>query len=168
MLEQCILGFLNYKPMTGYEIKGFMGNSTQHFMFASYGSIYPALRRLEKRKWIESAQKVENGRMKITYSITDEGKSEFINWLSSEWNFNNGIEGMLLHIFFGSFLPTEKIKLKFEELIQAIEKRRQDLCAIETTIPENHENSFEYATLVFGKDFYAFTENWLSEFIKKI
>ncbi len=36
MLEQCILGFLNYMPMTGYEIKGHMENSTSHFMFAEF------------------------------------------------------------------------------------------------------------------------------------
>ncbi len=133
----------------------------------SFGSIYPALRRLEKRKCIESAQKVENGRMKITYSVTDTGKNEFMEWLSSEWNFNNGIEGMLLRIFFGSFLAADKIKLKFEELMKSIEKKYQDLCGIEATIPQDHENSFEYATLVFGKDFYTFIENWLAEYEKK-
>ncbi len=163
MLIPCILGFLNIMPMTGYEIKAFMENSTRYFMFASFGSIYPALRRLEKMKQIESAQEIYNGRLKIIYSITKAGKKEFMKWLSSVWTFDKGMEEMLLRIFFAGFLPKEEIKNKFMELKESIEKKRLELCELEKDMPEDHINSFEHSTLVYGKDFYNFTKNWIEK-----
>ena len=41
-----ILGMLGLRPMCGYEIKPLVDNSTRFFWAASYGQIYPELRRL--------------------------------------------------------------------------------------------------------------------------
>ena len=42
-----ILGLLAWQPQTGYEIKQVTDRSTRFFWGASYGQIYPELRRLE-------------------------------------------------------------------------------------------------------------------------
>ena len=41
-----ILGMLGWRPMSGYEIKSLVDKSTRLFWAASYGQIYPELRRL--------------------------------------------------------------------------------------------------------------------------
>ena len=41
-----ILGMLGWRPMSGYEIKSIVDKSTRFFWAASYGQIYPELRRL--------------------------------------------------------------------------------------------------------------------------
>lgn len=57
MLIYVILGFLCEKDMTGYEIKQKMTLSTSNFIDASFGSIYPMLKKMEKgslsslKKW---------------------------------------------------------------------------------------------------------------------
>lgn len=57
MLIYVILGFLCEKDMTGYEIKQKMTISTSNFIDASFGSIYPMLKKMEKgslssmKKW---------------------------------------------------------------------------------------------------------------------
>ena len=43
---QAILGFLTWRPMTGYDIRKAMAASTGNFWSESFGQIYPALRRL--------------------------------------------------------------------------------------------------------------------------
>lgn len=48
MLIYVILGFLCEKDMTGYEIKQKMTISTSNFIDASFGSIYPMLKKMEK------------------------------------------------------------------------------------------------------------------------
>ena len=44
---------LGLRPMCGYEIKGLVDNSTRFFWAASYGQIYPELRRLAEAGLIE-------------------------------------------------------------------------------------------------------------------
>ena len=41
-----ILGMLSWRPMSGYEIKALVDRSTRFFWAASYGQIYPELRKL--------------------------------------------------------------------------------------------------------------------------
>jgi hypothetical protein len=43
-----ILGLLDLRPRSGYEIKRTVDRSTRYFWSASYGQIYPELRRLAK------------------------------------------------------------------------------------------------------------------------
>lgn len=57
MLIYVILGFLCEKDMTGYEIKQKMTISTSNFIDASFGSIYPMLKKWKRgslssmKKW---------------------------------------------------------------------------------------------------------------------
>ena len=44
-----ILGMIALGKQTGYDIKQFVDKSTRHFWAASYGQIYPELRRLEEQ-----------------------------------------------------------------------------------------------------------------------
>ena len=39
-LEYAILGFLCYKPLSGYDLKKIFDNSVQHFWPADQGQIY--------------------------------------------------------------------------------------------------------------------------------
>ena len=57
-----ILGFLGFEPMSGYEIKAFVDNSTRFFWAASYGQIYPALKRLAEAGLIEGEDQAHGGR----------------------------------------------------------------------------------------------------------
>lgn len=55
MLELAILGLLKDQPLHGYELKKRLGESMGVLWGVSYGSLYPALRRLEKSGAIEEA-----------------------------------------------------------------------------------------------------------------
>jgi DNA-binding PadR family transcriptional regulator len=55
MLELAILGLLTDQPLHGYELKKRLGESLGVLWGVSYGSLYPALRRLEKSGAIEEA-----------------------------------------------------------------------------------------------------------------
>lgn len=53
MLELAILGLLKERPIHGYELKKQLGDTLGHFWGVSYGSLYPALARLERAGAIE-------------------------------------------------------------------------------------------------------------------
>jgi len=54
MLELAILGLLKELPLHGYELKKRLNDSLGQFWRVSYGSLYPALARLEKLGAIEA------------------------------------------------------------------------------------------------------------------
>ncbi|HEY8217583.1 MAG TPA: PadR family transcriptional regulator [Acidimicrobiia bacterium] len=53
MLELAVLGLLKEQPLHGYELKKRLGDTLGFLWGVSYGSLYPALRRLERAGAIE-------------------------------------------------------------------------------------------------------------------
>ena len=53
MLELAVLGLLKEQPLHGYELKKRLGETLGFLWGVSYGSLYPALRRLERDGAIE-------------------------------------------------------------------------------------------------------------------
>ena len=79
MLDLAILGLLRDTPRHGYELKQELAGLG--FWKVSFGSLYPALRRLEKRQLIEALR--VTGRRKA-YRITPAGTAEFERLLVEE------------------------------------------------------------------------------------
>jgi DNA-binding PadR family transcriptional regulator len=79
MLDMAILGLLREGPLHGYELKQRLVELG--FWRISFGSVYPALRRLERASWIEVSP--GSGRRK-EYQITADGKEHFQRILEDE------------------------------------------------------------------------------------
>lgn len=56
MLDLAILGLLKEQPLHGYELKKRLGETLGFLWGVSFGSLYPALRRLEHERAIESLE----------------------------------------------------------------------------------------------------------------
>ena len=86
VLNLAILGYLAQGPQHGYALRKALNLSLGTFRTLSYGSLYPALRRLEADGLIESPEdpKIPGTRRKrITYSISSAGHDYLDNQLSS-------------------------------------------------------------------------------------
>jgi transcriptional regulator len=80
MLELAILGLLKEQPLHGYELKKRLGETLGSLWGISYGSLYPALRRLEDRGWVTSEWGLsENNRRARFYTITAAGRKHLRN-----------------------------------------------------------------------------------------
>jgi DNA-binding PadR family transcriptional regulator len=83
VLELAILGLLKERPMHGYELKKRLSYMLGHFWTVSYGSLYPALKRLEKSGSIERAYSVkEKTRNRNVYRVTPRGETSFLRMLT--------------------------------------------------------------------------------------
>jgi PadR family transcriptional regulator AphA len=99
-----ILGFLAVRPRTGYEIKQAVDNSTRFFWAASYGQIYPELRRLSDAGLVTSERDDAGGRKRTRYRITTAGRRELRRWLGEPAAQTELRDEKLLKIFFtGSY-----------------------------------------------------------------
>src|SRR2546421_467626 len=100
-----VLGLLSLGPRSGYDIKTVVDRSTRHFWAASYGQIYPELRRLEQEGLVRSQAEPSGGRARTAYDLTDQGEEALRVWLSSEEaGYELRDEGML-KLFFSDLAP---------------------------------------------------------------
>jgi PadR family transcriptional regulator AphA len=100
-----ILGMLAWGPRSGYDIKAGVDLSVRFFWAASYGQIYPELRRLSEAGLAEVEAEADSGRRRTVYRITADGQRELEQWLAREpGTFETRDEG-LLKLFFAHGAP---------------------------------------------------------------
>ncbi|WP_329590309.1 PadR family transcriptional regulator [Streptomyces sp. NBC_01362] len=77
MLELAILGFLYEQPLHGYELKRRVAHLTGHVRPIADGTLYPAIKRLERAGWLE--RRTEPGSRaapRHTLTLTGPGREE--------------------------------------------------------------------------------------------
>ena len=126
-----ILGMLRNQPRSGYEIKQVVDNSTRFFWAASYGQIYPELRRLEKAGLVEGESQPRGGRKRTVYRLTTAGRKELRRWLSEPPEVFELRDEGLLKLFFADAAPAGKALEIIEAKRQLYERKLARLREIE-------------------------------------
>jgi DNA-binding PadR family transcriptional regulator len=105
-----ILGMLALGKQTGYDIKQFVDKSTRHFWAASYGQIYPELRRLEAQGLVNGRPEPSGGRARMVFELTSDGEAALGSWLQSDTEllFELRDEGMLKLFFSDAASPQRR------------------------------------------------------------
>ena len=79
-LDLLILKTLTWGPMHGYAIVAAIRQSTDSALLVEEGALYPALYRMEAKRWIEAEWGLsENKRRAKYYRLTPEGRRHFQN-----------------------------------------------------------------------------------------
>lgn len=86
-LELAVLGLLHEAPMHGYELRKRLNLMLGWGRLLSYGSLYPALKKMLKADWIEERTVQQDGtrqsrRPRIVYQLTPAGEDEFVRLMS--------------------------------------------------------------------------------------
>jgi len=114
-LEYAILGFLNYHPYTGYDLKKIFDSSVRHFWPADQSQIYRTLRNLTGQGFVEMEKVPQEDRPdRKVYSITEAGRAELMKWLSGPPPLGDARNAALIQVFFAGQLSDEEILAKFE------------------------------------------------------
>src|SRR6266567_8657098 len=79
-----ILGMIAAGKRTGYDIKAFVDKTTRYFWAASYGQIYPELKRLEDQGLVHGRPEPLGGRARTVYDLTEAGKAVLEHWLAAD------------------------------------------------------------------------------------
>jgi DNA-binding PadR family transcriptional regulator len=113
-----ILGLLAFEPRTGYDIKRATDRSTRFFWGASYGQIYPELRRLEDAGLVRSREEPRGELPRKVYTLTRRGRDALEAWLSDTSEQYEVRDEGLLKLFFGELMPPDR-------LAELVRRRRQ-------------------------------------------
>jgi len=95
-LDLMILQTLQWGPQHGYGISLAIRNRSGEILQVDTGSLYPALHRLEKQKWVASEWKVsENKQRAKYYRLTAAGKRQLAQERSRWQRLTDAIAGVL-------------------------------------------------------------------------
>jgi len=100
-----VLGLLAGKPRSGYDIKTVVDRSTRFFWAASYGQIYPELRRLSEAGLVEGEAEPQSGRRRTVFRLTEAGREALDGWLEREPGAFETRDEALLKLFFTDAAP---------------------------------------------------------------
>ena len=140
MLELAVLGVLHDDPMHGYELRKRLTGLLGAFRACSFGSLYPTLRRLQRRGFIvedderaddlrASRGKTWSRRARRVYKLTADGKEYFATLLADAGpqTWEDGCFGV--HMAFFSRTPAEVRMRILEGRRRRVEERREGLRA---------------------------------------
>ena len=76
-LDALILKTLSWGPRHGYAVSRWLRDTSGDAIQVEEGSLYPALYRMERRKWIKASWKRSDlGKDIKVYELTDDGRAE--------------------------------------------------------------------------------------------
>lgn len=136
-LEYAILGFLNYAPLTGYDLKKVFDSSVRHFWYADQSQIYKTLSRLTEKHLVqmEVVEQTERPDRKV-YHITQSGREELMIWLKGPIPMDNPRSAPLIQVFFSAQLDDEHSLQYFRHAAQLV----RGILAIYTEVPDILQN----------------------------
>ena len=152
--QSVILGLLQKKSMTGYEIKKVFSISFTFFSGFSFGSIYPALRKLEQSGMITMRLEIqEHAPNRKIYTITDKGRDRFPEVLRSPLDLPHYRNDFLVRLFFFSQLSGDERAAIGEEYLDAIFTKVKELESSRSDI-EAMADPFQQICFEFGIRFF--------------
>jgi PadR family transcriptional regulator, regulatory protein AphA len=114
-LDYAILGFLNYHPYTGYDLKKIFDTSIRHFWPADQSQIYRTLSKLTENGWAEMEKVPQDDRPdRKVYHITESGRAALREWVAGPPPLDLPRSAPLIQVFFSGQLSNEEILEKFE------------------------------------------------------
>ena len=179
MLDYIALGMVLDEALTGYDIKKEIEAGVGNFYKASYGSLYPALKKLTDKGYLTMSEQLRGNRVKKYYGATELGKASFLEWLASPFDPHSGSDSLLARIYFFGVLPNDirKRQLREYELYhEQVLRKLQAIEAKESAWIADDRDYFEMSTLYLGLQHLQDSIRWfrhiseqrpLSEFIQR-
>jgi DNA-binding PadR family transcriptional regulator len=175
-LEHAILGFLQYQPFTGYDLKKAFDASVQHFWPADQSQIYRTLARMAEQGWVELEvmRGVDRPDRKV-YRITDAGRAELRRWLQTPLPLEPHRSADLVRVFFAGQLSDEEALAIFEteatrtrQVLQAYGMVAELAQPYVDAYGDDREHFFWFLTLEAGQRNAEAHLAWLESVIERI
>jgi PadR family transcriptional regulator AphA len=171
--KQAILGFLTWRPMSGYDIKKAIEGRTSNFWSESYGQIYPILKRLTEEGLVtQSSLTTSGGRDRNVYTITEAGEKELQRWLSEPTESPVLRNELLLKLFFGRQADAEinirQIETFREAQQQDLERYAKVRQELTTTMENSPDLAYWLMTLRFGETEKQALLTWCDETLAEL
>lgn len=183
MLQYILLGLLNYAPMTGYELKSIIDESTTHFWHAYHSQIYTMLRKLEGDGLLTSESDDADDKLnRRVYHLTDAGHAALLAWQGQPLTELPAIkDDLLVRLFFSGLRDRADVidELRVQKLLHQRKLEYYEALAGELIARRVHskggagidltsEARYWMATLRFGEQYERMYIAWLESVIAEL
>lgn len=175
-LKYLLLGTLMERPYHGYELKSSIFKKTFKDFGINDGQLYPLLKKLEQEQLIEkTVQYQENLPSRNMYTITDIGKTDFLEWLAS----NEGEDISFRYDFFRKdpffircnfirYLSPEISQQKVNLQLEVVRNTINDLTNARDAMTKKKVDPVRISILEYGLSIQKVREQWLIDFLGHI
>lgn len=141
-LTHALLGVLEARPMSGYDLTRFFNESMNWVWTAPQSQIYPRLRKMEEQQLISGEVQVRGEKLERTvYFVTDQGHEELVRWVTEVPTPVPQRDAMFLRGIFFDVVESDDAKrvlnahiVEQESLCRQWEQHRQALLAKSTPL----------------------------------
>jgi PadR family transcriptional regulator, regulatory protein AphA len=166
-----ILGMLKLGVPTGYDIKRIIDDTTRFFWTASYGQIYPELKRLRKAGLVTARDEPRGKVRRTVYELTPKGEEALREWLTDRESVIFEIrDESLLRLFFADMLPKDEVlaNLRMQQVLfeRVLERFREIEVEARAGLAEGRE--YPYLVLRYGLDFITWARDWYAEVERRL
>ncbi len=149
-IRNTILGLLMYGPQTGYDLKQAFDSSLGFFAGASFGSIYPILRRCRQDGLVKMEQEIQDGKPnRKIYSLTDQGREQFLRAAGETLAMSPYRNEFLVRLFFFDFIDPSRRAGVLDEYMAYLADTTAALKELKARVDERAD-SFQAACYAFG------------------
>lgn len=176
VLKYVILGLLNRRQSSGYDITSQFKEEIGQFWSAKHSQIYPELKKLVEEGLIQYETQIQGVRLeKKVYTITEEGKHELYQWVTALSPLpETEKDTFMLKMYFIHTMSKKEARVLFQDQfklrqhkLQGLKSREAELQkAFGATIRFNHPDLGHYLVLskaIAREQSYV---NWLEENMK--
>ena len=145
---------------TGYEIRKLVVEGEfSYFIDASFGSIYPALAKLEQEKLVTSRVEQQEGKpAKKIYVISAAGRSAFIQSLFEKLGEDEFRSEFLLFLRFASELPQSLVEQRLNERLVEMDETLAHFDRMKT----DHEHPADCWVIDYGRACYRAARDYIA------
>jgi DNA-binding PadR family transcriptional regulator len=164
-----VLGMVGLGRRTGYDIKSTVDKSSRYFWAASYGQIYPELKRLEDAGLLRGEDESQGGRARRAYSLTPAGEAALHDWLASDDELVAEMrDEAMLKLFFAARLDKETALEIVRAKVRQLEQKQAALRSIDPAERPESPDDFPYLVLDYGIAYSEWSAQWFRELEQKL
>lgn len=130
-LKHATLGLLSIRSMSGYDLGRAFASTVAHFWHADRSQIYRTLDRLAAAGAITTEVVRQEGKPdRKVHSLTDAGRKELTDWLSSPVEEDQPKEPFLARLFFAALIGREGVERLLDERERQVTEALTELTSI--------------------------------------
>jgi DNA-binding PadR family transcriptional regulator len=175
---ECLLGLLSLGPLTGYQMRQLMQESTANFWRESFGRIYPALQQMQEAGLVEvddtssAAPRATGPRARKVYRMTAAGEARLQAWLGIPPRRQGARNELLLKLFCGERAKPEELRAQVRAWQQSYREDQQryetKLAHLEATCAGEPGLPFWRMTLNYGIQEAMMVIQWCSQTLEQL
>jgi DNA-binding PadR family transcriptional regulator len=126
-LQHALLGVLEARPMSGYDLVRFFDGSTGWIWTAPQSQIYPTLRRMERSGLISGDDEPRGPKLTRTvYTVTGKGLAELTAWLGTSHATASPRDPFLVQALHFDMIDAEQAHAVLQQFIDEQQKASQE------------------------------------------